>query len=55
MTVELSASGVPDISRGEAYGLYLASADSPSLEDVPENARTFALARAWLGDPAPGA
>ena len=25
------------------------------LEVVPENARTFALARAWLGDPAPGA
>jgi hypothetical protein len=25
------------------------------LENVPENARTMALARAWLGDTAPGA
>ncbi len=25
------------------------------LEDVPENARTLELARAWLGEPAPGA
>jgi hypothetical protein len=24
-----------------------------SLENVPENARTLALAAAWLGDPAP--
>jgi hypothetical protein len=23
------------------------------LEDVPENARTFELARAWLGEPEP--
>jgi len=25
------------------------------LEDVPENARTLVLARAWLGEPAPEA
>jgi hypothetical protein len=25
------------------------------LDSVPENARTFALARAWLGEPAPSA
>ena len=39
-----TAGRIPDPARKQSF-----------LEIVPENARTLALARAWLGDPAPSA
>jgi tetratricopeptide (TPR) repeat protein len=62
----LHATGAHDAARhaiADARTRLLAIADriaEPSyrtsfLEDVPENARTLMLARAWLGDAAPGA
>ncbi|HSK00217.1 MAG TPA: protein kinase [Kofleriaceae bacterium] len=62
----LHATGAGDAARraiDDARARLLATAsriDDPAyrrsfLEDVPENARTLALARAWLGEPAPGA
>ncbi|HEX3477675.1 MAG TPA: hypothetical protein VHT91_21790 [Kofleriaceae bacterium] len=62
----LHATGAHDAARRaitEARTRLLTTADriaDPTykqsfLADVPENARTLALARAWLGDPAPGA
>jgi eukaryotic-like serine/threonine-protein kinase len=60
----LHATGARDAARaaiGEARARLLAIAEriaAPEhrrsfLETVPENARTFALARAWLGEPTP--
>ncbi|HWU89323.1 MAG TPA: hypothetical protein VN253_18800, partial [Kofleriaceae bacterium] len=62
----LHATGALDAARaaiGEARAHLLAIADRiPAgeprqrfLEQIPENARTFALARAWLGEAAPSA
>ena len=62
----LHATGELDAARdaiAEARARLIAVADKIAdpgyrtsfLEAVPENARTLALARAWLGEPAPGA
>jgi hypothetical protein len=62
----LAATGAHDAARGavaDARARLLAIAGRIAdpehrrgfLEDVPENARTVALGRAWLGEPAPGA
>ena len=62
----LHATGAHDAARrviAEARAHLLATADKIAdpayrqsfLENVTENARTLALARAWLGEPAPGA